>query len=738
MSAPRWCLTLAVLSLLAFSSAISAQPREFKTHSDTIPNFAHTPSVVSARAGNWSDPSTWKPSRVPTPQDVVRVDHEVTYDTLTGTADVVGINGGGRLRFLTHQSTRLRVGVLQVMPEGVLEIGTAERPVEPHATAEIVIVSRALDPNADPSQWGTGLVAVDGRVTMHGAPKALTFVRTAVEPLAGQNVVQLEQPVPDWRPGEQIFVPDSREISENDKFNANYVLQVDRVTIERVSSDGRLVTLTSPLVYNHRGARDADGTPTVLSDGTKLLPHVGNLSRNVIIKSENPKGTRGHTAYTHRADVRIAYVQFQDLGRTRATTVDRSANHIGRYPLHIHHVWGPPNPSNSGYQFEVVGNAVNDSLKWPLAVHASHYGLIKDNVVFGGDDLTGAGIAVEDGSESENRFERNFVAVVRGNVNPRESGSDTQTPGSGAECFWAAGYNNRFIDNVASDCRNPFQQVVSGPGFKFFAPAGPQRTRNPRFRGANLSDDGESVDVTVQRQPLLEFRGNEVYGGSAAGFTAWHLGTDGYDMPAMPESVIANLRVWHVYEAAIWNYPVNHLTIENLVYRVDPSGIVYWEAAIQSGDYRAIDLTIRGGDIQAGAVFGGTVAPLGTLRIENVRAVTRDHAFQFSTPKTPGTRAGVPDPPGITAILRNNVVAAWPGRQLLTIATGFESGADTYPDVRYDIYVQDYQGQPGNHFRVYWREQANRKTAGGTAPCTNTSRPEVQGITCVTGEVPPR
>ena len=283
-------------------------------------------------------------------------------------------------------------------------------------------------------------------------------------------MIQLERAVSGWRAGDRLFIPDSRQIDENNKFNSSYVLQIDEVTVQSVSADGRSVTVSPALRYDHRGAKDANGTATVLSDGTKLLPHVGNLTRNVIIRSESPSGTRGHTLFTNRSDVDIYYVQFQDLGRTRATALNSSTNHIGRYPLHIHHLWGPVNSSNTGYQFELVGNAVNDSLKWPIAVHGSHYGLIKQNVVFGGSQLTGAGIAVEDGSETENLFEENFVANVRGNVNPRESGPDTAngtTPGSAAECFWAAGFNNRFVNNVASDCRNPFQQIVSGPGWKF-------------------------------------------------------------------------------------------------------------------------------------------------------------------------------------------------------------------------------------------------------------------------------
>jgi hypothetical protein len=106
---------------------------------------------------------------------------------------------------------------------------------------------------------------------------------------------------------------------------------------------------------------------------------------------------------------------------------------------------------------------------------------------------------------------------------------------------------------VASDCRNPFQQIVSGPGWKFFVPPSPFDIENPRFRGADMTDSAQTVLVTPQRQPLLEFRGNEIYGCSAAGLTFWHLGTSGYDVPTAQESIVKDFRVWHTYEAATWN-----------------------------------------------------------------------------------------------------------------------------------------------------------------------------------------
>jgi hypothetical protein len=434
-------------------------------------------------------------------------------------------------------------------------------------------------------------------------------------------------------------------------------------------------------------------------------------------------------------------VQLQDLGRTRATPLNAATNHIGRYPLHIHHLLGAVNPGNTGYQFVVVGNAVNDSLKWPIALHGSHYGLVKQNVVYGGSQLTGAGIAVEDGTETENLIEENFVVLIRGSINPRESGpstADGTTPGSAAECFWAAGFNNRYVNNVASSCRNPVQQIVSGPGWKFIVPAAPYTARNPRFRGADMGDTSQTIAVTPQYQPILEFRGNEVYGLAADGLTAWELGTDGYAVPSgISESLIKDFRVWHTYEGAIYNYPAHRMTVEGLVYRIDPAATQYWPAAFQCGDYRNIDITIRGGSIHAGSVFGGCIDPLGTYRFEGIDAVTRNHAFSFETPATPGTGADRP-PSGITMHIRNTVVRAWPGRPLQTVQMSHNlSRGNSQPNDKYEVFVFDYQGQVGNNFRVYFTQQGTQTLYGGRAPCTDTTtRPEIAGFTCTAASPP--
>ena len=106
-----------------------------------------------------------------------------------GDASVIGIEAGGVLRFSTSQPTQLRVGTLLVLPGGTLEVGTAASPVPAAVTRADRHQEHRAEPSTDPDQFGTGLLSIDGTVTLHGAVKTPTFVRTAAEPRAGQSTI---------------------------------------------------------------------------------------------------------------------------------------------------------------------------------------------------------------------------------------------------------------------------------------------------------------------------------------------------------------------------------------------------------------------------------------------------------------------------------------------------------------------------------------------------------------------
>src|SRR6185436_6547176 len=115
-----------------------------------------------------------------------------------------------------------------------------------------------------------------------------------------------------WQVGDRLVLPDTRHIKETEVNSTgwvNAVNQWEERTVTAISADGRTVTINSALTYDHLGARDLNGV-------LDFLPHVGNLTRNVVVRSESAAGTRGHTIATHMANIDVRNVLFKDLGGT--------------------------------------------------------------------------------------------------------------------------------------------------------------------------------------------------------------------------------------------------------------------------------------------------------------------------------------------------------------------------------------------------------------------------------------
>ncbi|MGB0910993.1 MAG: G8 domain-containing protein, partial [Nitrospirales bacterium] len=422
---------------------IPDQPTVTATHimtpHDTIPRFCGNPTVVAQSNGSWSDPRTWSTNQVPgldarvsIPQNI-QVTYNVDSEVEIKCIEVAEL---GELQWATNQNTRLRVTHVQVLPNGTLSLGTTDNPISANHTAELIIRDEPLAVNGrDPRQYGNGL-NVFGTMNVHGSPMERSHLRFSSEAHVGQSTLQIEQAPIGWKSGDRLIIPDTRQIPFRKK--QKYFSQAEEPTV--LSLSGSTVTLSAPLQFDHWGPRDADGEVGAIEQG--MLPHVGNLTRNVIIRStrlaetsktaycmgaenvNNPSSciTRGHTLFLRRATVDIRYASFENLGRTTNDSLDNTVvdgsgnptsiglNQIGRYSIHMHRMMGPVNPSNSGYQYYLIGNVIEGMLKWGLAVHDTHYGLIKDNIAYDGQ---GAAITTEDGNESFNVFERNFVVHTK-------------------------------------------------------------------------------------------------------------------------------------------------------------------------------------------------------------------------------------------------------------------------------------------------------------------------------------
>ena len=576
---------------------------EIQTLHDSVPRFVGQDATHNVRSGSWSDPSIWSDNEVPEQNEQVRISHDSTvlYD-VDSTVAIDAVEVMGELTFATNQDTSLYLNELTVMPGGSLVIGTAAQPVEAAYTSEIVFTDTpdsfgnhfktgtVEQPGIDPFQYGNGLLAL-GSVTMHGAPMDETFVRLAEEPLSGTDSVVLETPVNGWQVGDRLVIPDTRQINPVSKERYHeYEPQWEELTIAGIS--GSTITLSAPLEFEHLGARDADETPTVLENGIKFLPHIGNLTRNVVLRSENPDGVRGHTQFFGRIAKDIRFVQFQDLGRTKVgptdgteTDADGNITHIGtnqpgRYSDHNHHVWGPADGLDApagqhrdSYQVIEVGNAVVGGLKWGTAVHGTHYGLFRDNVYY---NIDGSAVATEDGSETGNEFIHNFVVRVNGGGGSfnglGESDNILEDNGDQGDGFWFAGPFNRVENNVAANAiRSGFMVYPDNVPFD-----GSSRFRNvrvPLFPGADLTDPSQSQILNVREHGQQEFIGNEIYGATTTAVQIWTSGDQVRFPDTATPNVITDTYAWHITGIGIRFYYAPAYVVDGWIQRGDPKMI---------------------------------------------------------------------------------------------------------------------------------------------------------------------
>jgi hypothetical protein len=613
----------------------------------------------------------------------------------------------------------MKVVNLTVIDEGALEVGTATQPIAAGVKAEIVIADQRFDSTLDPAQVGNGVAAL-GKVAMHGRPKTPTFARLGEEALKGQSTLLLAEAVTGWTPGDRIVVPDTRQLRDSERGSA---LKPQDETLEIASVSGPRVTVTTPLQHDHRGSRNADGR-------FAFLPHVGNLSRNVVVRSENARGTRGHMIFLARADVDLRYVEVRDMGRTTLDPIDSTVvgegkivqigtNQIGRYAIHFHHTFGPRKGRPGGHQFTLIGNAVNSPAKWGITVHNSHHGLVQDNIVYGAH---GAAIVTEDGTESFNVFDHNFAvrAAGAGDRAPRGGyGGSGPDPGSDGSGFWFQGPNNYIRNNVAAN--------AEGSGFNLAGRLlGPVRI--PAFQSADTSVAKETTPIDGMTAPVLEFANNEAYGAMLNGIECgWN-------------GVITNFRAWNIARYGLMGAPTDRMVIDGLVVRGDTT-ILSDEheepAGAWIGNYASKQIVVRNADIEG--LRTGILSPFfsrnvgigggatqGSLLVENSRfknyigivvgtgytADQQDRGARKSAIVRGSTFEPLPGVPATTA------------RPPAAISMNYQmASGDAEP--RDPIQVFDFNNKPGDNFKVYYSLDA----PAAAAPC-HESRTGVDGWVC--------
>jgi hypothetical protein len=367
-------------------------------------------------------------------------------------------------------------------------------------------------------------------------------------------------------------------------------------------------------------------------------------------------------------------------------------NQIGKYPIHMHHVMGPTTPPASGYQFALVGNAIEETTKWALTLHNSHFGLVQQNVVF---KSGGSCIMTEDGSESRNLIDRNFAVGSWGSGGRMGEGRE----GGG---FWFRGVDNIVTNNVAANIMS--DGADSAYGYKYF-PYFLGNVRIPKAPGADTTDNAQ-VDVKDgNAMAIRQFDNNEVYGATESGLTFWWIGTAEMT-PRLnaPESVFSRLKVWNAHNKGVFVYASNNVTIESMVQRSDEATGM----GIEFSDYYARNLTIRRANIQ-GRLNGinGTPNTDGSTVLIEDSVLLNQANLRISMLGT--VSASAEQLAERRWVVRNtkltpmNRVSADPYGEIIV----HYSDTPTHAVTRLDsIMVQDHNGVVGDNFLVYYTQQA--------------------------------
>ncbi|HET6249265.1 MAG TPA: G8 domain-containing protein [Tepidisphaeraceae bacterium] len=464
---------------------------------DLVPVEQATNTAIAD--GDWNAKATWKDGAIPAAgaKVVIPAGRIVTIHQTLDQQRLQWVRVDGTLRFDPSANTSIKAVTIVGTPGSSIEIGTEKERIHADKSARIIIADRGPRQAiraADPFDLSGGFLA-HGTVRVFGAQYTSHSMPTRV-PRAGDSTVAFAVANTGWKVGDTLLFPGLdreqkfRDVSIDPWTNRELPAgthEDEEVTIKAIADGGKTITLDHPLKYQHG---DIYGFPGAVP--------VGNLTRNVIFKSENTAdiSRRGHVMFMHTQDVVIDSALFHELGRTSVEgditnpqvkdgkLVEGSdANTIGRYALHFHIRWGATYKQTP---FVVRNSAIVGSPKLGLVNHGG-YGLIDDNVSY---RVRGSHFFTENGSEI-GRFKGNLAVRSNGTDGdddglpiPKGHGYDGHplNIGHGGHGFWLQGGGVEVTDCVA------IGHTYSAFGFfvannRIISFGGPQERNNPRTKG---------------------------------------------------------------------------------------------------------------------------------------------------------------------------------------------------------------------------------------------------------------
>lgn len=343
-------------------------------------------TITSIQSGNWSDPTTWDTTTVPTEHATVEIaeDHTVTYDAVSD--DVIDLlTVIGTLEFAPDQATKLTLDEAAVY--GSWQMGTVDVPIPRSVTAQVAITGQTEQ-----------LAVYDGSFSVHGANTDLTWTRLAATAPRDTKRLRLKAAV-DWQVGDTIVIA-----------STSYdPTEAETHTIAAISANKKVLTLADKLEYKHYGAHHE-------------FAEVGLLSHNIQFSGDEEYDA-GHIIFNGSTVATIAGAQFDTLG-TYAT--------LAQYPLHFHLV-------GDGTGSYVKQSAITNSSNRCITVHATSHVIIQDNVAY---HTKGHCYFLEDGVEEDNQFIHNLGVDTQAGAT-LDSDAEPAT-------FWITNPQNTYRRNSAA------------------------------------------------------------------------------------------------------------------------------------------------------------------------------------------------------------------------------------------------------------------------------------------------
>ena len=643
----------------------------------------------SARDGNWSDPQTWTPARVPKTGDRVLVTRgtKVMYDVADKSV-VRLLQVVGTLTFARDRDTELNVALLKVQDsddcsesgfscdfEGVnksgeplrprqgamptLEVGTLSDPIPAKHTARIRLhYLEGMNKEDAPA-----LVCCSGRLELHGAPMSRTWVKLGAAVTSGDESVTLAEPVTGWRVGDEVIVTGSKKVSRSPTYRDGESLGTESRRITKI--DGTTLTLDKPLAKEHYGTGE-------------FRSEVANLSRNVIIESADPAGVRGHTMYHAYSQGGLSYARFAHLGKEGV---------LGRYAIHFHLV------GDSMRGSQVLGVSVVDSHNRWLTIHGTEYLVVRDCVGF---RSVGHGYFMEDGTEVYNLLERNLgVQAYRGKKLPKQVLPFDENDGA---AFWWANGRNTLVRNVAVE-NDIYGYRYDMQHSKYFNSTLPIKM-----------PDGKPQAVDVRTIPIWRFDDNESHSEGLAGMVVACNGDRQIDTTirnqqlldqikavdwtgpdARHPHMIRNLTIWEAHYAFRPHSPsmlIDGLRIHRVAYGV-------YRPAFDNQVYRNIHLSQAGGE-PFNRGMDDASSQVGRFTVDGL---TIDEFSKSSSYHNPIVQMSDNNLYGkAESHFRNVVFSATNGRGSL-FNRGGQTRGEQFVDQGVPYFLHDYYG-PGRHAKI--------------------------------------